>query len=167
MLNPFTLITLDFRINTPALNSCQFLNFSLWTKSQKKSKWFFQVDVSSKKRTNEFYFTTMKPQVDLFSFGFFEGIEDTKKTFRNYLTFRNSVDRMWSFKLENTKLVCTILYCRIENQNNLLTPLSEEHVHSWGPNTKNNPNYGNFAGSDGHRWKTAWPEIQSQFGVQN
>ena len=26
------------------------------TKGQKKSKWFFQVDVSSKKQTNEFYF---------------------------------------------------------------------------------------------------------------
>ena len=36
---------------------------------------------------NEFYFTTMKPQVDLFSFVFLEEIEDTKKTFRNYLTF--------------------------------------------------------------------------------
>ena len=32
---------------------------------------------------NEFYFTTMKPQVDLFSFCFLEEIEDTKKTFRN------------------------------------------------------------------------------------
>ena len=31
----------------------------------KKSKWFFQADVSSKKRTNEFYFTTVKPLVDL------------------------------------------------------------------------------------------------------
>ena len=29
----------------------------------------------------------MKPQVDLFSFRFLEEIEDTKKTFRNYLTF--------------------------------------------------------------------------------
>ena len=43
------------------------------TKGQTKSKRFFQADVSSKKRTNEFYFTTMKPQVDLFSFGFFGG----------------------------------------------------------------------------------------------
>ena len=30
----------------------------------------FQAKVSSKKRTNEFYFTTMKPQVDLFLFVF-------------------------------------------------------------------------------------------------
>ena len=50
---------------------------------------FFQADVSSKKWTNEFYFTTIKPQVDLFSFFFFlEEIEDTKKTFINQLTFR-------------------------------------------------------------------------------
>ena len=60
-------------------------------KGQKKSKWFFQVDVSSKKQTNEFYCTTMKPQVDLFSFVFLEEIEDTKKTFRNYLTFRGLI----------------------------------------------------------------------------
>ena len=54
-------------------------------KGQTKSKWFFQADISSQKRTNEFDFTTMIPQVDLFSFCFFflEEIEDTKKTFRN------------------------------------------------------------------------------------
>ena len=39
-------------------------------KDQKKSKQFFQANVSSKKQTNEFYFTTMKPQVDLFLFVF-------------------------------------------------------------------------------------------------
>ena len=32
---------------------------------------FFQADVSFKKRMNKFYFTTMIPQVDLFSFVFF------------------------------------------------------------------------------------------------
>ena len=37
-------------------------------KGQTKSKLFFQDDVSSKKRTKKFYFTTVKPQVDLFSF---------------------------------------------------------------------------------------------------
>ena len=42
-------------------------------KGQKKSKWFFQAEVSSKKPTIEFYFTTMKPYVDLFSFIFFGG----------------------------------------------------------------------------------------------
>ena len=64
---------------------------SVATKGQKKSKLFFQIDVSSKKRTDEFYFTTMKPQVDLFSL-ILEEIEGTKKTFWNYLTFsRNNV----------------------------------------------------------------------------
>ena len=50
------------------------------SKGQTKSKLFFQADVSSKKETNEFYFTTMKPQVNLFSFVFLEEIEGTKKT---------------------------------------------------------------------------------------
>ena len=41
---------------------------------------------SSKKRTNEFIFTTMQPVF----IHFLEEIEDTKKTFRNYLTFNTS-----------------------------------------------------------------------------
>ena len=40
---------------------------------------------SSKKRTNEFVFLLL---CDVFSFVFLEEIEDTKKTFRNYLTFK-------------------------------------------------------------------------------
>ena len=44
---------------------------NLYGNGQTKSKLFFQADVSSKKRTNEFDFTTMIPQGDLFSFGFF------------------------------------------------------------------------------------------------
>ena len=40
---------------------------------------------SSKKRTNEFVFTTMRRVF----VRFLEEIEDTKKTFRNYLTFRH------------------------------------------------------------------------------
>jgi len=41
---------------------------------------------SSKKRTNEFvYTTTMQRSVFV---RFLEDIEDTKKTFRNYLTFK-------------------------------------------------------------------------------
>ena len=59
---------------------------------QTKSKWFFQADVSSKKnQMNEFNFTTMIPQVDLFSF-ILEEIEDTKKTFRNELTFKKIME---------------------------------------------------------------------------
>ena len=43
---------------------------NILAKGQTKSKWFFQANVSSKKQTNEFYFSTMKPQVDLFLFIF-------------------------------------------------------------------------------------------------
>ena len=56
---------------------------NLIAKGLTKSKWFFQADVSSKKRTNKFDFTTMITQVDLFSLCFLEEIEDIKKTFRN------------------------------------------------------------------------------------
>ena len=42
---------------------------------------------SSKKRTNEFNFTTMR----LVFVHFLEEIEDTKKMFRNYLTFTVTV----------------------------------------------------------------------------
>jgi hypothetical protein len=45
-------------------------------KGQTKSKWFFQANVSVKKRTNEFNFPTMR----LIFVRFLEGIEDTKKT---------------------------------------------------------------------------------------
>ena len=56
------------------------------TKGQKKSKWFFQAD---KKRTNEFYFTsTYETSGWLVFVRILEEIEDTKKTFRNYLTFK-------------------------------------------------------------------------------
>ena len=48
-------------------------------KGQTKSKYFFQFDVSSKKRTKEFNFTTMR----LVFVRFLEEIEDTKKTFQN------------------------------------------------------------------------------------
>ena len=51
------------------------------SKGQKKSKWYFQVEVSSKKRTNVFYFTTMKPQVDLFLFVFWRKLKTPKRHF--------------------------------------------------------------------------------------
>ena len=56
---------------------------NLHTKGQTNSKTFFQDSVSSKKRMNEFDFTTMIPQVDLFSFRFLEETGDTKNAFRN------------------------------------------------------------------------------------
>ena len=63
-------------------------------KGQKKSKWFFQVDFSSKKRTNEFDFTTYyETSGRLVFLRFLEEIEDTKKTFRIYLTFRRVILR--------------------------------------------------------------------------
>ena len=54
-------------------------------KGQIISKANCQAVNSSKKQTNEFVFTTM-PRVFVRSL---EEIEDTKKTFRNYLTFTN------------------------------------------------------------------------------
>ena len=58
------------------------MEFSAWmTKGQKKSKWFYLANVSSKKRTNEFYFTIMKPQVDLISFVFWRKLKTPKKHF--------------------------------------------------------------------------------------
>ena len=56
---------------------------SVSAKGKTKSKRFFQAEVSSIRQMNEFYFTAMKPQGDLFSFRFLEEIEDTKKTFPN------------------------------------------------------------------------------------
>ena len=53
------------------------------TKGQLISKANCQAMSSSKKRTNEFVFTTMP----LVFVRFLEEIEDSKKTFRNYLTF--------------------------------------------------------------------------------
>ena len=48
---------------------------------QTKSKKKFQADISSKKRMNEFYFTTMKPQIDLFSFVFWRKLKTPKRHF--------------------------------------------------------------------------------------
>jgi hypothetical protein len=53
------------------------------TKGQLISKANCQAVNSSKKRTNEFVFTTMRRVFICF----LEEIEDTKKTFQNYLTF--------------------------------------------------------------------------------
>ena len=56
------------------------INLTL-TKGQTKSKRFFQANVSSKKRTNKFYFTTMKPKVNLFSFIFWRKLKTSKRHF--------------------------------------------------------------------------------------
>ena len=61
------------------------------TKGQKKSKWFYQVDISSTKRTNEFYFTTMKPQVDLFSLFFWRKLKTPKRQFEIFCPLVGSI----------------------------------------------------------------------------
>ena len=51
-------------------------------KVKKSQNDFFKyIDVSSKKRTNKFYFTTMKLQVDLFSFLFGRKLKTPKGHF--------------------------------------------------------------------------------------
>ena len=62
------------------------------SKGQTKSKWFFQADVSSKKWTNEFNFTTMIPQVDLFSFVYWK----KSKTPENHLEINWPLVPMYS-----------------------------------------------------------------------
>ena len=57
------------------------------TKGQLISEANCKVVNSSKKRTNEFVFTTMQRVFVCF----LEEIEDIKKTFRNYLTFSKGV----------------------------------------------------------------------------
>ena len=68
--------------HTLTLASC----LSISNKGQKKSKLFFQVDVSSKEWMNKFYFTTKKPQVNLFC-AFFGGNWRHQEDISNHLTF--------------------------------------------------------------------------------
>ena len=56
-------------------------HYFILSKGQTKLKWFFQADVSSKKRMNTFDFTTMIPQVDLFSFVFWKKFKTPKRHF--------------------------------------------------------------------------------------
>ena len=60
----FIIVTIIFRLFADA-----FL-FISWLKVRQSQNDFFKPTFPPKKRTNEFYFTTMKPQVDLFSFFF-------------------------------------------------------------------------------------------------
>ena len=67
----------------------------LSSKGQLISKANFQTVNSSKKWTREFVFTTMRRVFVCF----LEEIEDTKKNFRNYLTFKNKLaDRNFRFQ---------------------------------------------------------------------
>ena len=51
------------------------------TEGRTESKWFVQAAVSSKKQTNEFDFTTMIHQVDLFSFIIWKKLKTPKRHF--------------------------------------------------------------------------------------
>ena len=62
-------------------------NFELlrfFTEGRVISKWFLGISVPSKKRTNEFVFTSMP----LVFVRFLEEIDDLKKPFRNQVTFK-------------------------------------------------------------------------------
>ena len=72
--------------------------FSVKTKGQLISKVDCQAVNSSKTRTNEFVFTTIR---HVFVW-FLEEFEDTKKTFRNYLTY------VWINILNRIVLVRTV-----------------------------------------------------------
>ena len=56
-----------------------FATFDFFCKAQLISKWFLRSLISSKKRTNEFVFTTVR--IDFVRF--LEEIDDPKKPFRN------------------------------------------------------------------------------------
>ena len=63
---------------TPKVANIYFFG-KLGPKGQIILKWFFVSSISSKKRTKEFDFTTMIPQVDLFSFVFWKKLTTPKK----------------------------------------------------------------------------------------
>ena len=67
---------------------CQNALLSIFTKGQLVSKANCQVVNSSKKRTNEFVFTSIRHVF----VRFLEEIEDSKNAFRNYLTFTEAND---------------------------------------------------------------------------
>ena len=69
-------------------------------KGQLISKANCQAVNSSKKQTNEFVFTTVRSVF----VRFLEVIEDTKKIFRNYLTFRLLVLKMKTFLFKICKV---------------------------------------------------------------
>ena len=71
---PSMLIMFLFRIQS-------FVYQNIFFKGQSKAKWFFQANVSFKKRTNKFYFTSMNPLVDLFLFVFWKKLKAPKRHF--------------------------------------------------------------------------------------
>ena len=71
-------------------------------KVRKSRNDFFKYRFFSKKCSNEFFFTTIKPQVNLLLSIFLEEIEDTQKTFRNCLNF--------SYAIREVQLLCKALF---------------------------------------------------------
>ena len=75
-----------FALLTIIMCCCQFFYYFFFvlftfTKDQTKSKRFFHIDVSSKKQTNDFYFTTLKSHVDVFFFLFWRKLKTPKRHF--------------------------------------------------------------------------------------
>ena len=75
--------------------------WNIAAKGQLISKANCQAVNSSKKRTNEFVVTTMRRVF----VPFLEEIEDSKKAFRNYLTFKNLIHFVLHFKKEFNSIV--------------------------------------------------------------
>ena len=84
------------------------MNIEHLPKGQLISKANCQAEDSSKKRTNEFVFTTMRRVFVCF----LEEIEDTKKTFRNYLTFSNYQPTI----IQGTQKKSLLLFLCLENE---------------------------------------------------
>ena len=63
------------------------------------SKCFFQVDISSQKQTNEFYFTNMKPLLDLFLFVFWRKLKTPKRHF----------EIIWPLQKSSSVEICSIV----------------------------------------------------------
>ena len=75
-----TKVPLCYAHNNAVLGINNFLDDTKKVRQSRND--FFKATILTKKRMNEFNFTTMISQVDFFC-SFFEEIEDTKKTFRN------------------------------------------------------------------------------------
>ena len=119
------------------------------TKGQTMLKWFFQASISSKKWTNELYFTTMKAQVDLFLFVFWKKLKTPKRHFEKKLTFINYqfyVNMFWMLQSTFFTLYSTVadrlVYLPIKKLAALLLPIKVwQRCHSrwrqWRDGTRN------------------------------
>ena len=67
-------------VDCPSNESNQAISLLLFV-YDKVEKIFFKATFLPKKRTNKFNFTTMIPQVDLFSFGFWKKLKTPKRYF--------------------------------------------------------------------------------------